>query len=49
MSAKDYIKKVNFMINCGTNFDYKKEYEKLSEEDKKIVDEYLKTKEFTLD
>ncbi len=48
MSAKDYIRKLNFMINCGTNFDYKKEYQKLSIEDKKIVDEYLKTKEYEL-
>lgn len=48
MNAKDYIRKINFMINCGTNFDYKKEYEKLSAEDKKIVDEYLKTKEYEL-
>ena len=29
MNANDYIRKVNFMINCGTNFDYKKEYEKI--------------------
>lgn len=48
MTAKDYIRKVNFMINSGTNFDYKKEYEKLSAEDKKTVAEYFRTKEFTL-
>ncbi len=48
MSATDYIRKLNFMINCNTSFDYKKEYEKLSLEDKKIVDEYFKTKELTL-
>lgn len=48
MNAKDYIRKLNFMINCGTNFDYKKEYQKLNTEDKKIVDEYLKEKEFIL-
>lgn len=48
MSADDFIKKLNFMINVGTNFDYKKEYEKLSEEDKKKVDGYLKSKGYTL-
>lgn len=48
MSANDFIRKLNFMINVGANFDYKKEYEKLSEEDKKKVDEYLKSKEYTL-
>ena len=48
MTAKDYIRKVNFMINVGANFDYKKEYQKLSIEDKKTVDEFFKNKEFTL-
>lgn len=48
MNAKEFIRKLNLMINVGTNFDYKKEYKKLSIEDKKEVDEFLKKQEFTL-
>lgn len=47
MDAQTYIRKINFMINVGTDFDWKKEYEKLSAEDKASVDLYLQQTSFT--
>lgn len=48
MTASEFIRKVNFMVNVGTDFDYKKAYKTLSPLDKATVDEYLKTTVFTI-
>lgn len=47
MSSQDYIRKINFMINAGTDFDWQKEYKLLSAEDKANVDLYLQNTSFT--
>lgn len=46
MTAQEYIVKVNFMVNVGTDFDYKKVYKTLSDEDKKIVDKHFAENKF---
>ena len=46
MTAQEYIVKVNFMVNVGTNFDYKEVYKTLSDEDKAIVDKYFAENKF---
>lgn len=48
MDAKEYIRKLNFMVNVGTDFKYKEVYETLTPEDKLIVDEYTENTVFTL-
>ena len=48
MNAQEFITKVNFMISVGTDFNYKQAYTTLSDEDKKIVDDYFESIEFTL-
>jgi hypothetical protein len=47
MNAQEYIKKVNFMVNAGTDFDYKEAYKTLSKEDQATVDAYFDNKTFT--
>lgn len=46
MTAEEYIRKVNFMVNVGTDFDYKRIYKTLSEEDKATVDKYFQENKF---
>ena len=46
MTAQEYIVKVNFMVNVGTDFDYKGVYKTLSEEDKVTVDKYFQENKF---
>lgn len=48
MTAQEYIVKVNFMINVGTNFDYKEVYKTLSDEDKAIVDKHFAEHKFVI-
>lgn len=47
-TAREYIKRVNFMVNLGSDFDYRAEYKKLSDEDKKIADQYFEENHFTV-
>jgi len=47
MTAQEYIRKVNFMINVGTDFDYKEVYKTLTNDIKHEVDIYFKDKVFT--